>query len=550
MSRFFLSRVVRPSLALGAALLVACASQGLAQTEPPAVSPRDKESAERQFYTQVRPLLATYCWSCHGATKQEGGLRLDRRDGWQQGGYSKRNLLETHFENNELLRRLQTLDPDERMPLGRAPLSEEDRRVIELWLKNGAPWTDEPAKPAEELRFLGAPSQTWQEKFWAWLELVLEYDLSYLHPVMYAGIGAFFIILLLEWMYERSKKRGVAPSEMRGIAGVAAHVRPYAYLAVLLGLLLAGLAVHHFRAAAELASVKESFERFRKQTPPAASVAPPASPNAADLAASRPLYLRTKAPFKFGGTYYRGNDERNDQLFNGGYYRTATMQLALCDRERKEIELGAELPPEGLQIRLIIIRGRGASPSLFSRQLMARTILTLTPPLASGIGIFPGENFLEEVRTGEEWHGYLPLPSEGPQARTADAYVVTGNFDGNQKFTGSSHFLVHYDLRVQNGRLAPDSELWLASTLFPGNMVWANRTQIAANEWFDFLPIPEIEGPNSSDPKLLGIPEHEKRLGLQLSKEKEANAKTEKPTSVEAAPPAAPPAKEDAPASP
>ena len=33
-------------------------------------------------------------------------------------------------------------------------------------------------------------------------------------------------------------------------------------------------------------------------------------------------------------------------------------------------------------------------------------------------------------------------------------------------------------------------------------------------EWFDFAPIPEIDGPHTKDPDLLGVSEHEQRGGV------------------------------------
>ena len=40
------------------------------------------------------------------------------------------------------------------------------------------------------------------------------------------------------------------------------------------------------------------------------------------------------------------------------------------------------------------------------------------------------------------------------------------------------------------------------------NMVVPPAGTIPLHEWFDFRPIPEIVGDNTTDPELLGIPEH------------------------------------------
>ena len=44
------------------------------------------ENDEDFFESRVRPVLVKHCQDCHGAKKQEGGLRLDSRDGWMRGG--------------------------------------------------------------------------------------------------------------------------------------------------------------------------------------------------------------------------------------------------------------------------------------------------------------------------------------------------------------------------------------------------------------------------------------------------------------------------------
>ena len=47
------------------------------------------ENADRAtelFEKHVRPTLVDHCIRCHGAEKQQAGLRLDTREGWLQGG--------------------------------------------------------------------------------------------------------------------------------------------------------------------------------------------------------------------------------------------------------------------------------------------------------------------------------------------------------------------------------------------------------------------------------------------------------------------------------
>src|SRR5687768_8423818 len=66
----------------------AMTSAGLPTTPSRAAPPEDDASAPAAFENEVRPLLAARCYKCHGAKKQESGLRLDGRDSALRGGVS------------------------------------------------------------------------------------------------------------------------------------------------------------------------------------------------------------------------------------------------------------------------------------------------------------------------------------------------------------------------------------------------------------------------------------------------------------------------------
>src|SRR5262245_31681592 len=55
------------------------------------------------FETQVRPLLAERCYSCHSATSQRGGLRLDSRATVLKGGAHGPALVPSFPEKSLLL---------------------------------------------------------------------------------------------------------------------------------------------------------------------------------------------------------------------------------------------------------------------------------------------------------------------------------------------------------------------------------------------------------------------------------------------------------------
>ena len=70
------------------------------------------------------------------------------------------------------------------------------------------------------------------------------------------------------------------------------------------------------------------------------------------------------------------------------------------------------------------------------------------------------------------------------------------------------HYGIVFGLRIRERVVMENSELWLGPILVPGNFQVPDPHKITLAEWLDVRPIPEIEGDNSTDPALLGIPEH------------------------------------------
>ncbi|MBX3415648.1 MAG: DUF1553 domain-containing protein [Pirellulales bacterium] len=104
----------------------------------------------QQFHEQIFSVLRDNCLRCHGE-KENGGLRLDSREDALAGGDSGlAAIVAGSVADSELIRRLRSEDPDERMPPGGKPLSEEQIAALESWIASGAVW---PAPPvtAEEV---------------------------------------------------------------------------------------------------------------------------------------------------------------------------------------------------------------------------------------------------------------------------------------------------------------------------------------------------------------------------------------------------------------
>ncbi|MEI9919333.1 MAG: c-type cytochrome domain-containing protein [Bacteroidota bacterium] len=92
------------------------------------------------FYDDaVKPVLEARCYSCHGDTKQKGGLRLDSEDLIMKGGKNGKVIIAGNPEESELLKRiLLPIDDEDHMPpKEKKQLTEEEKKLISMWIESG-----------------------------------------------------------------------------------------------------------------------------------------------------------------------------------------------------------------------------------------------------------------------------------------------------------------------------------------------------------------------------------------------------------------------------
>jgi len=95
------------------------------------------------FQREVRPLLADKCFACHGrdAEHRQSGLRLDERPAALQGGDSgEPAIVPGQAEKSELVRRVFSVDADERMPPpdSKKSLTAAEKDLLRRWVAEGA----------------------------------------------------------------------------------------------------------------------------------------------------------------------------------------------------------------------------------------------------------------------------------------------------------------------------------------------------------------------------------------------------------------------------
>ncbi|HXX93568.1 MAG TPA: DUF1549 domain-containing protein, partial [Planctomycetota bacterium] len=93
------------------------------------------------FYGEVRPILAIHCVPCHAGEKPKGALALDRPEGLRKGGESQEPaVVPGKSAASGLLGRIQSDDPERRMPPKGPRLSPREVGILSRWIDGGAPW--------------------------------------------------------------------------------------------------------------------------------------------------------------------------------------------------------------------------------------------------------------------------------------------------------------------------------------------------------------------------------------------------------------------------
>ncbi|HAB15463.1 MAG TPA: hypothetical protein DCE44_03325, partial [Verrucomicrobiales bacterium] len=103
-------------------------------------------SAEPDFNHDIRPIFNRHCASCHGGVKQAGGVSIIYPEKLMAPVKSGAvPVVPGDLEKSELIRRVTTPDPDDRMPPkdhgDGQPLPAEDIAKLKEWVAAGAKWS-------------------------------------------------------------------------------------------------------------------------------------------------------------------------------------------------------------------------------------------------------------------------------------------------------------------------------------------------------------------------------------------------------------------------
>ena len=90
---------------------------------------------------EARNILANHCYDCHSIKKSKGKLRLDALEYMLKGGKEGPALVLGHPEKSEMIRRIKLpASHDDAMPNKGKRLTKKEIEILEVWVKQGAPW--------------------------------------------------------------------------------------------------------------------------------------------------------------------------------------------------------------------------------------------------------------------------------------------------------------------------------------------------------------------------------------------------------------------------
>ena len=131
-----------------------------------AISGSQSGRANDEYFEQhVRPLLVERCYACHSGEKTSGGLALDSRQGWQQGGDSGPAIVPGSPDESRLIEAINYRSLEMPPPDKGGRLTDDEIAALTRWVEMGAP------DPRDAAVKIGGMSEDTARNWWAFQPL-------------------------------------------------------------------------------------------------------------------------------------------------------------------------------------------------------------------------------------------------------------------------------------------------------------------------------------------------------------------------------------------
>jgi mono/diheme cytochrome c family protein len=130
----------RAALTIATAVLTTATVWAAKTSQPPAGQPPATPPQAVEFFeSQVRPVLAEFCYHCH-TDDEKGGLRVDSRERLLKGGESGPAIVPGDPDASLLIKAVSHLTGAPKMPRKEPKLSDAQVGALSAWIKGGAIW--------------------------------------------------------------------------------------------------------------------------------------------------------------------------------------------------------------------------------------------------------------------------------------------------------------------------------------------------------------------------------------------------------------------------
>ncbi|MEP6662119.1 MAG: PSD1 and planctomycete cytochrome C domain-containing protein [Verrucomicrobiota bacterium] len=102
-------------------------------------------AATVDFVRDIQPIFQNHCYTCHGAKKQEAGLRWDQKASAMKGGESGAAIIPGKSSESLVIQAVMRIRDDIKMPKKGDPLSTEQIAMLRAWIDQGAIWPESAA---------------------------------------------------------------------------------------------------------------------------------------------------------------------------------------------------------------------------------------------------------------------------------------------------------------------------------------------------------------------------------------------------------------------